>query len=1049
VLWASGFSLLPALIWGLGNLLRLSFVTQLHFSIFFASLLIFFPVLAYAILRHRLGDTDLYLSRAMTYAVLAIIAGAGYALVVSGVSLLLNTMIAFDSPFLIGLLVFGLALAFDPMRQRALRTINTVFFRGTAASQEQTREFTNQLSQAVELDDINRLLRDFVERDLFPLRVHIYVYNQLTDLYEAAPGETTHPTTDIRFARGSGLVSLLSDPQTPSLYIGDADLFPEQLESERTRLQLLGAQLFIALPGQQRLAGWVALGPRRSGANYSSDDLNYLNALCEQAALAIERTQVMADKDRRVLEMNVLTRVAQGVNVTLDFDDILELIFAQTSQVMPTDDFAITLYYQETESWRHVFYVENDERLETQEEQLIPPGQGLERVVLQSRRFIMTDDYDRECRNARVLPAKQGIYAWMGVPLNAGAETIGVVSAASRDPVVLYTEEQRDILQAIADQAAGAIVKARLLEESERRARQLATLNEVAQGLSSTLDIDPLLKQILDSAVELLNCETGSLLTIDDETQEAVFAVVNGPVADKLLGTRLPLSEGLVGKAINERLPVVVNNVGRSDEWSESTDKKSGFETRGLLVVPMMVQDRVTGVIETLNKRDGQPFNQNDVELLMAFTAQAAVALENARLYTMTDQALTERVEELSVMGRIDRELNASLDVERAMRITLQWALRQSDSSAGLIGFVGEEGVRVIASERYHGELRAFGEDEIMLPRSLPIIEDVLNSGRYSAQPGASLRAGARSQIALPIRREEDIIGLLLLESNEVNPYTDDVISFLSRLSDHAAIAINNAQLYAEVQRANIAKSDFVSLVSHELKTPMTSIKGYADLLLAGAVGEVSEGQQNFLGTIRTNIDRMATLVSDLADVSRIEAGRLKIEFAPVELQSVIDEVLRSTHAQFEEKNQKLVLDIPPDLPAAWGDRNRIVQVLTNLVSNAHKYTNEGGSVTVRAAQSENLWDPQGASQVIRIAVEDTGIGIKEEDQKKIFTQYFRTQEGRDNAPGTGLGLNISRNLVEMQGGKIWFESVYGKGTTFLFTLPVADLTMVTPNEPA
>jgi signal transduction histidine kinase len=706
---------------------------------------------------------------------------------------------------------------------------------------------------------------------------------------------------------------------------------------------------------------------------------------------------------------------------------------------MHADDFAITLYNEETELWRHVFYVEADARLSDLEEQTIPPGQGLERLVLDSRRSLLTEDYDRECRTARVLPAKQGMYAWMGVPLNAGAETIGVVSVGSRDAVVVYTDEQRDILQAIADQAAGAIVKARLLEESERRARQLATLNNVAQNLSSTLDIDPLLKQILDSAVELLNCETGSLLTIDAETNEAVFSVVNGPVAEKLQGTRIPMTEGLVGKSISERQPVVVNNVGRSDEWSENTDKKSGFETRGLLVVPMMVQDRVTGVIETLNKKDGQPFNQNDVELLMAFTAQAAVALENARLYTMTDQALTERVEELSVMQRIDRELNASLDVERAMRITLQWALSQTESSAGLIGLVELEGVRVIAAEGYRGELRAFEDQHVVLPISMPVIDSVMNSGRYVTESSASLQAGAQSQIALPIRREEEIIGLLLLESRAAMPYGDEMAKFLSRLSDHAAIAIANAQLYAEVQRANIAKSDFVSLVSHELKTPMTSIKGYTDLLAQGAVGEVNEGQQDFLGTIRTNIDRMATLVSDLADVSRIEAGRLRLEFASVGMRDVINEVVRATGAQFVDKNQQIILDVADDLSDVWGDRNRIVQILTNLISNAHKYTPENGEINIRARKMDNLWDPEGATQVVQIAVQDTGIGIKEEDQAKIFTQYFRTQEGRDNAAGTGLGLNIARNLVEMQGGKIWFESEFGKGTTFLFTIPAAE----------
>jgi signal transduction histidine kinase len=240
-----------------------------------------------------------------------------------------------------------------------------------------------------------------------------------------------------------------------------------------------------------------------------------------------------------------------------------------------------------------------------------------------------------------------------------------------------------------------------------------------------------------------------------------------------------------------------------------------------------------------------------------------------------------------------------------------------------------------------------------------------------------------------------------------------------------------------------LAKSDFVSFVAHELKTPMTSIKGYSDLLAAGAVGEINEAQENFLSTIRTNVTRMSTLVTDLADISRIEAGRLHLEFSTIPIKEAVDDVVHSTQAVMDEKKQSLAIDIPDDLPAAWGDRNRVIQVLTNLVSNAHKYTPEEGTITIQARESENEWDPEGAANVVHISVADSGIGIKEEDQKKIFQQYFRTEESKDFATGTGLGLNIARYLVEMQGGVIWFESEYHKGTTFHFTIPITELESV------
>jgi signal transduction histidine kinase len=448
----------------------------------------------------------------------------------------------------------------------------------------------------------------------------------------------------------------------------------------------------------------------------------------------------------------------------------------------------------------------------------------------------------------------------------------------------------------------------------------------------------------------------------------------------------------------------------------------------------------VIGVIEVINRKDGLPFIEDDQTLLSAFAGQAAVGIENARLFTLTDQELASRVEELSVMQRIDRELNASLEISRAMRITLEWAMRQSKAEAGLIGMLVDEKLRVMAEQGY-GDLSGRFADGI-LSLDMPAVKSAVEmaqpqqvSLQADAQDG--ILPGAHTQIVIPIRREADVIGLLLLES--VSDSQQDV-AFLNRLSDHAAIAISNAQLYAEVQQANDAKSEFVSFVAHELKNPMTSIKGYTELLAAGAVGPINEMQNNFLHTIRSNVERMSTLVSDLNDNSKIEAGRLRLDYKAVDLPEVVDEVTRSTSRQIEDKKQEIELQVPETLPQVWADQTRVSQVLTNLVSNAHKYTPEGGKIIVGTEVSANQWDPEGAAQVVHIWVKDNGIGISLEDQQKIFSKFFRSddQKARE-APGTGLGLNITKSLVEMQGGKIWFDSEFRKGTTFHFTVPVAE----------
>jgi signal transduction histidine kinase/putative methionine-R-sulfoxide reductase with GAF domain len=1003
--------------------------------------LLIFPAMAgYAIQRYRLNQTDFIFSRVVVYGLMAVLVSLGYALLVAGLSLVFNGTLGSDNPVFNGLAFFALAVLILPLRQRLENTIDTVFFRGQRAYQERLQTFSGDLTNLVDLSSILHTLRSSIEASLLPAAMHIFVYDPLSDQYTAAPDGQNRPSSDLRFSTASPLVTLLSQQKFP-LFIGEAGRLPAGLQADQIRLNLLNAQLFAPLSGRQRLAGWLALGPRRSGEPYTTRELSFVDALCDQAALAIERAQVVINMENRVRETNVLARVAQGVNITLTLDDTLELIYAQATQVIPADDFHMILVNREDGQLTEVFYVVDDERFGQYENR--PPIEGgtFEEEIIRLRRPVMTDDYNRECQKRGILSNRANIFGWMCVPLNAGAETIGTISLGKHDPTTPYTAEQYQLMQAIADQVAGSIVKVRLLQETEQRAHQLSTLNEVTRQLTSTLELEPLLNNILRSAVDILNCEAGSLLLVEDGSGDLVFRATAGPVANNLLNTHLPPGTGLVGKAVNDAAPLIVNNVQNTTAWFKQTDRQTGFVTHSVLVIPLMVKGKVTGVIEVINKKDGSSFALNDQELLSTFAAQASVAVENARLFTVTDQALTARVEELSVMQRIDRELNTSLDVATTMKITLEWAMRQSGAAAGLIGQLEESGLRIMASQGYTVELEPY--QSTPLPLNESNFQVVIESGapqRFNLDKSPGLLAQADSRVILPIRRETAIIGLVLIENLANQALSDDNLGFLQQLCDHASVAISNAQYYAAIQAANVAKSEFVSFVAHELKNPMTSIKGYTELLAAGAVGQVNEAQANFLSTIRSNIERMNTLVSDLNDLSKIEAGRLRMDFKALPLSTAVEDIVRSTRRQVEEKGQQLSIQLPTDLPNVWADRTRLAQILVNLVNNANKYTPQGGQVVVSAEACDNQWNPDGAPRVVHIWVKDNGIGIGPEDQKKIFQKFFRSEDPKTReAPGTGLGLNITKSLVEMQGGQIWFDSEFRKGTTFHFTIPVAE----------
>ena len=276
-----------------------------------------------------------------------------------------------------------------------------------------------------------------------------------------------------------------------------------------------------------------------------------------------------------------------------------------------------------------------------------------------------------------------------------------------------------------------------------------------------------------------------------------------------------------------------------------------------------------------------------------------------------------------------------------------------------------------------------------------------------------------------------------LLFKDEITVLSENFNSMAANLNElYTSLEEKVEQRTSELQEArdeavaaNTSKSEFISVVSHELKLPMTSIKGYSDLMLAGATGPLNENQTSFLTTIRNNVNRMATLVSDLSDISRIESGNMRLEPREVPVWDVIDEVVTLTRTQVTQKNQTVTVDIPQELPKAWCDRNRLAQILTNLVSNANKYTPEGGAIIVHATREGTL---------IQIKIEDNGLGMTPEDQKKLFSKFFRSADDKvREAPGTGLGLSITKNLIELQGGMIWFESEFRKGTSFYFTVPI------------
>jgi signal transduction histidine kinase len=554
-----------------------------------------------------------------------------------------------------------------------------------------------------------------------------------------------------------------------------------------------------------------------------------------------------------------------------------------------------------------------------------------------------------------------------------------------------------------------------MLNGSEEQSR-LGALYHVSRVLGTSLNLDEVLTQVIDAVIGLTRAERGLLVLADHETGTWQIRAARNFAKMDLQPDEMSFSRTVINTVIQNGQGVVTTDAQQDPRFAQQQSVVT-MALRSILCAPLLVRDRVSGVIYVENRIQTNLFNQADLELLNTFAAQAAIAIENARLYTRTDQALAQRVADLENLAQIDQQLTERLDFSHVLDFTRLWALRGTQAEQGWIVF--SDGTSQVEG------MSVFPSGHPGISSDDPLIVRSLAQGKPQF---ANLGSQTGERLAVPLLHSGRSVGVIVVQ--RTGAFSKNAVQFLERLAGRAAPAIENARLFQDIQEANQSKTKFVSVVTHELRIPMTSIRGYTDLLRQEAVGPINEQQLNFLNVVRSNVDRMSALVADLSDISRIESGRLKLECTSLSLEKYVAEALRNLRPKISEKSQKLEVELPPDLPQVYADANRLVQVLNNLVSNAWKYSPPGGKIRLTASR---------VSEFVRLEVSDNGIGISEEDQAHLFSQFYRSEDPivRDEQ-GWGLGLNVSRHLVELMGGKIGVRSAHQVGSTFWFTLPVA-----------
>ena len=738
-----------------------------------------------------------------------------------------------------------------------------------------------------------------------------------------------------------------------------------------------------------------------------------------QAALS-ERTRSEQARRRRNDELEALNRVTTAVTSLLDPRAILEATSREIVRIFGARNTGIALLNPA----RTELAVVADYSAEASEPSttgLVIPLEGnpSSAYVVETGQSIVISQAQTNPLTAAIhdLMRERHTEGLMIVPLRVRGEVIGTIGIDTDQPDREFTPAEVSLVETIAGQISGAVENARFAQdlearvaartqELERERARVEALLQVTTELSSSLDLDRVLSRALELVSGSIRATQSSIFLTDLETNQIIHRAVLGRERPMPIGGEpapFKRGEGLVGWVIQNRRGAVIGELKNDPRWKVLPGQDSPH--RSALAVPLVTNEDSLGAM-ILYSSEPNAFDDAQLRLAAAAANQVAAAINNAELYRLIrDQA--ER------LGGMLRYQQVEATKSRAILEGIADGVLVADAEGDVILFN-------VACEHILGLAR-----DAVVGRPLSEFVGIYGAGaqdwtqaidRWRYHPG-SYRPG--EFVAQRLQLDNDhVISVHLAPVMASDEYLGSVS------------VIRDVTREVEVDRL---KSEFVTNVSHELRTPMTSIKGYADLLLLGAAGQLSGDQARFLEIIKNNADRLGLLVNDLLDISRIESGKVQLVMRPISVGDVINDVVATIegHSKDQAKPMTLVADAPRGLPPAWGDRERVTEIIMNLAENAYTYSEAGGRITLHASHDE-------ARRQIVVEVTDSGIGIPPGDQPRIFDRFYRGEDALVlGSAGTGLGLPIARQLAEMHGGRLWLvRSETGRGSTFALALP-------------
>lgn len=772
-----------------------------------------------------------------------------------------------------------------------------------------------------------------------------------------------------------------------------------------------------------------------------------------------------SELEARGAEAETLYAVTQALSTKLSLSEVIEVILSELEKVVPYDSCSVQQLSD------HDLVIIGGRGFSNMSEILglcFDPSSSDDpsNEVVRTRSPFIVEDVSARYEHFRSrVHGKGQIRGWMGVPLLFENRLIGML-ALDKFEVGFYTSEHARLAMAFAAQAATAIEHARRYEETRQAKETAEVLRAANVALTQSLNLDMIFDTLLDYLCKLVPYDCVSIFLIEGDDILAARAVAG---YERWMDPSIPLSVRFeyrkiphINRVVTEQESLIIPDVGQFPGWVKVP---SGAHVRNWLAVPLVASGKTIGLY-SMDKTIPHFFTEEHIRMAETLAGQAAIAIQNALLFEselIAREQAEKQTRQLTALNRVAQAATSMLDVKNILDLAASEMMQLLNARSVGIALLNAEGtcVQVVTYAPINSDPSPIGlviplagniaTQNVIKTRQTVVIQDAQNTPLQDEATRAVMRERNTHCIMItPLLARGEVIGTIGPDTDDPERvFTAEEVQLAETIASQMAGAIENARLYNQAQEAqafaeaaNVAKSGFLSNVSHELRTPLTSVIGFAKMTLKDlrehifpnvtaedrkvkrAIAQADES----LGIIISEGERLTSLINNLLDLAKIEEGKVEWKNEPLRVDEVIERATMATASLVAQKELTLVREIEPNLPLLSGDRDRLIQVVINLISNSVKFTSQG-TVTCRAYREEHH---------IIVSVIDSGVGIAPEDQPKVFEKFKQVGDTLTEKPqGTGLGLPICKEIVEHHGGRIWVESELGKGSVFSFSLLV------------